>query len=274
MDHEYETRTQVSGVSLGDDHGKPRRRALHPPEERELVTLGLDFVCDACNAINWRRITKRSWYQEQVSLNHPLNSTSSELSASCCKVCQFLSKIKPPNDDERKGYLAADPCPRDEYTHLQIAGGVSELFMDFRSQGEYFPNPSVMAIRSEQAVHAGLNIPLSIDSKTYEALRDLLRTCAETHHQTCDIVSKSSDTIAPNTDPFIIPGLKVIHVSSRKVIEAPAHCQYLTLSYVWGKCQHSADLRTPPTVVDDTLSVAAHLGLQYVWVDKYASTNN
>lgn len=67
----------------------------------------------------------------------------------------------------------------------------------------------------------------------------------------------------------------MIDLRTRTVIEAPSHCKYAALSYVWGSqtggITLNADLGSPPRVIEDAFSVCASLGLDFLWVDRYVS---
>lgn len=86
----------------------------------------------------------------------------------------------------------------------------------------------------------------------------------------------------PGVKPF---DFRLIDVNRRYVVEAPLHCPYIALSYVWGSVkQHElrdntvdclsrdealsegqADL---PQSVKDALQFCRLLGRQYLWVDR------
>lgn len=77
----------------------------------------------------------------------------------------------------------------------------------------------------------------------------------------------------PDTQVDNVSGLRVIHIPEGKVVPAPQNCRYCTLSYVWGGTETSSEggLASAPLVVADAMSVAAALGCEYLWVDRYVS---
>jgi len=58
-----------------------------------------------------------------------------------------------------------------------------------------------------------------------ELIKSWLGHCAKAHN-TCTVQIGGSD---------FVRGLRVIDCESGKTIEAPARCNYFTLSYVWGR---------------------------------------
>jgi hypothetical protein len=73
--------------------------------------------------------------------------------------------------------------------------------------------------------------------------------------------------------------LRVIDCHTHTIIHAPAECQYVALSYVWG-CSTSTStdarpqdiqptLENAPKVINDAIDVTLKLRLRYLWVDRY-----
>lgn len=256
---------------LGETDINPCPESPSPLEDRSVEQDAEDFVCAVCSGVDWLRVANlRDIYPGQ---RYPwrvvmpsLNSTSAELSASRCRVCRILSVIKPSTYDGHQCVLYAY---RDWYGYTQLrvlsqrVHGLETQGLHTLSDQEVFPCLTVIGSRDDQDLK-GMSIePDRIDSKDYKDLEGTMKSCVESHGQTCRPMSKFSR----------IPGFKVIEVSSRNVIEASDQCEYLALSYVWGDHQYSDDLGAAPAVIQDTFSVAENLGLKYVWIDKYASTH-
>lgn len=68
-----------------------------------------------------------------------------------------------------------------------------------------------------------------------------------------------------------IPALKVIDITTQKVVAAPKRCEYVALSYVWGVSRQYVSSSIFPKVVKDSLVITSKLGYKYLWVDKYVS---
>lgn len=255
---------------LGETNVNPCPESPCPFEDRPVEQEAKNFVCEVCSGVDWLRVAKlKDIYRGQ---RYPwrvvipsLNSTSAELSASPCRVCRILSTIKPSTYDGHQCVLYAY---RDWYGYTQLrvlsrrVHGLETRDLHALSDQQVFPCLTVIGSRDDQDL-MGMEIkPDCISSESYVALNATMKSCVESHGQTCRPMSKFSR----------IPGFKVIEVANRKVVGASDQCEYLALSYVWGDHQYSDDLRAAPPVIQDTFSVAENLGLKYVWIDKYAST--
>ncbi|KAM0137177.1 hypothetical protein ACHAO1_004128 [Botrytis cinerea] len=64
--------------------------------------------------------------------------------------------------------------------------------------------------------------------------------------------------------------LRVIEVTTKRTCQAPPHCEYVALSYVWGDDSTRKSTQGEfPLVVQDVLNVTEALGFKYLWVDRY-----
>lgn len=100
----------------------------------------------------------------------------------------------------------------------------------------------------------------------YDLIKESIQYCDCKHQKGCP---GSAGTIT------VSGGLRVIDLRTRTVVEAPGHCRYAALSYVWGS-QTGEDalddgLGSPPMVIEDAFSVCASLGLEFLWVDRFVS---
>ncbi|KAF1959347.1 HET-domain-containing protein [Byssothecium circinans] len=70
-----------------------------------------------------------------------------------------------------------------------------------------------------------------------------------------------------------IEGLRVIDCYTKTVIEAPANCCYIALSYVWGSGSADAapgfDWHSLPPLILDSVTCTLRLQCRYLWVDRY-----
>ncbi|KAF7556703.1 hypothetical protein G7Z17_g1221 [Cylindrodendrum hubeiense] len=123
--------------------------------------------------------------------------------------------------------------------------------------------------------------PHSVD---IDAIQHWLEFC-DNHHQQCLLESSPSDAVAPS---------KVIDCETMLIVESPPGCEYVALSYVWGK--EKPGKKKPPTfweivhankepnvgvkyplelpdniplVVQDAVSITTEIGQRYLWVDQY-----
>ncbi|CAO2656798.1 Nn.00g056010.m01.CDS01 [Neocucurbitaria sp. VM-36] len=99
-------------------------------------------------------------------------------------------------------------------------------------------------------------------SVDFNAAKSWIRTCSEQHGDSCG-----------NVEPTF-SSLKVIDCRTKTVVRAPASCQYVALSYVWG----TNHVTTPrdlsnwdrvPTLIQDAVIATIKLGYNYLWVDFY-----
>jgi hypothetical protein len=99
---------------------------------------------------------------------------------------------------------------------------------------------------------------------SFSRVKDLLDTCKE-HHTGCSLP----------TQDHVILNLRVIDCTSLKVVDAPANCQYVALSYVWGSAQSVDDdlssMQNLPRVIRQRVEVTSKLGFEFLWIDRYVS---
>jgi hypothetical protein len=99
-----------------------------------------------------------------------------------------------------------------------------------------------------------------------ELFQEAVRICKLYHGANCR--PQSTDTIR---------NLKVYDIERREIICAPVGCQYVALSYVWGKQNASlnadrlSDFRDLPGTVADSCVVVQKLGFRYMSIDRYVS---
>ncbi|TGO62304.1 hypothetical protein BOTNAR_0115g00090 [Botryotinia narcissicola] len=96
--------------------------------------------------------------------------------------------------------------------------------------------------------------PLGVN---FDFLRQTLNKCLEDHKE-CRSMRVE------------VVRLRVIDVTTKRICQARADCEYITLSYVWG--DNSACKNTQgefPRVVQDAFTVTEALGYRYLWVDRY-----
>ncbi|KAI9738421.1 MAG: hypothetical protein M1834_008924 [Cirrosporium novae-zelandiae] len=103
----------------------------------------------------------------------------------------------------------------------------------------------------------------------YDLLATWLSICTNHHEGMCNVPSFETP-----------PCLKVVDCDTGEIVRTPLHCQYLALSYVWGRTQEcspgpikrDAIVMMPdslPLVVRDAMEVVRRLGFKYLWIDKY-----
>jgi hypothetical protein len=105
-------------------------------------------------------------------------------------------------------------------------------------------------------------------------LKDWKTRCMDDHAETC----RSLHT----TDAFH-PGLRVIDVKKRCILDAPVDCEYVALSYVWGSAKQLLNEEETsdrlemegglddshediPLTIRDAMLLCGSIGFQYIWI--------
>lgn len=257
-----------------EPHPNERPVAPHPPEDN---TDEDDFICDECKAVDWSSLpdlAANGLLKRDPNLSQPLrtvNATAEQLNSSPCKVCRILSIIVPGCSDEGQHHLLqATPIstivkgyhsylPDLECTALGVYccnDGTSGTHSSCK-RSRYL---AIMNTRGDTHRYTARKMPSSID---FNELHTLIDHCHKEHKRCCKV--GSSDNIS---------GLQVIDVSKRTVIQAPSRCNYLALSYVWGKCDDDGSansLMAPPPVIEDAIQLAISMEQRYLWVDRCVS---
>lgn len=260
------------------------KRALDVPHHNDRPTSpyspadqGRDddhLICAECKVVAWSSIT--SWEADGLvtTMKHrtirSLNATFAELVTSRCRVCRMLAHIKPASLDGLSCVVKAiapdTVLPPADYYGVALPFILLSLKPENELDAFYNKHPSLAILKSsDRQINYGPRLlqPNIID---YDLIKESIRYCDDNHHKSCP---GSAGTIT------VSGGLRVIDLRTRTVIEAPSHCRYAALSYVWGG-QTGEDaidegLGSPPPVIEDALAVCASLGLEFLWVDRYVS---
>lgn len=243
----------------------------HPPENRS----DDEGLCDECRKVDWSSL--RTFKQaSRLSLCYddlrPLTQTVEELANSDCKICQLLSTIKDVRlDQDYNAYndycvLRASPLSEQPGYCRRNVYGASEI-TTLSTSGVWGSSPrdrpALAVMRLDHTLKTKTIPAGSID---YSKLQGFTQVCLKTHKD-CSRTRRN------------VPGLKLFDTKTRKVIQAPDQCEYLALSYVWGKQAVNGSPTIPtidnsselPPVVNDAISVTNSLGYSYIWVDRYVS---
>jgi hypothetical protein len=99
----------------------------------------------------------------------------------------------------------------------------------------------------------------------FSRIKACLDECVEQHEDHCSL--KQCQTISH---------LNLIDCITREVVAAPAVCEYVALSYVWGSDQSTDEdltsLENPPRTIEQSMLVTRELGFRFLWVDRYVGT--
>lgn len=252
---------------LDEPHHIDRLTSPYSPEYREEED---DVICAECKVISWPRVA--SLQADGVINGHApkrirsLNATFAELVTSQCPICRMLAHMKPASFDGEPCVVQADTADR-ALPHIEPHVVLLHLMP---KNGPLLPKsrqPGSMAVMKANVLKPDIGPrlvqPNAID---YDTIKEIIRYCDCNHNESC-----------PGSVSVVtaLEGLQVIDVRTRAVIEAPSHCRYAALSYVWGRQEgeNALDegLKSPPLVIEDALSVCASLGLEFLWVDRYVS---
>ncbi|KAK3367687.1 heterokaryon incompatibility protein-domain-containing protein, partial [Podospora didyma] len=231
-------------------------------------------LCVACSTIDWAQLARDQLPNIPVSLFPEMRATHDELLRSSCRVCSSIATIKPPSLDGQPCRLVAirsdialatdKICPSGR-TCTVI--GIWPEDRKFTTAQECIQFGYVALVGSSDLHLQGFDVgPRKVlpDAIDFGDLQKLIAFCDQGHPGDCFIKSESRK---PN-----VLGLLVIDCSTKTVVSAPKDCQYLALSYVWGKPQAPSPGERcgefPPTI-SDAIQVTIALGFQYLWVDRY-----
>lgn len=241
--------------------------APHLPQD---LSRNLESICDECRVVNWNNVptlAARGLLLTRSRRLRPINANSKQLAASSCRICRLLSLIAPPLLGQSQCMVYAQILSNNASTSAsQLPGSrhITALIIGSNG-GNRFDRmrKCLVALTGSEVEESRLMLPSSVN---YDRLKHLAKYCEGTHGDMCTTGSLDQ-----------VPGLMVIDVSSREVMEAPKNCRYLALSYVWGQQPDhlAADaLRCAPPLIEDAISVTIALEYRYLWVDRYVRLLN
>jgi hypothetical protein len=198
--------------------------------------------------------------------------------ASDCSLCRFLGsglgKTKDTTADVavhcmrmlKPFQYVFEPCA----IYLQLANDKERAAYDY---DERYILP--VAKRIISATPHPPYMPLRPQCVDLSIFRKWITHYDDHHHRLCSPGTPvEDDGKSPN-----IMGFKLIECASGNVVPGTLKARYAALSYVWGTGTQSylrpesGSLAVPrdrlPKTIQDALTVAKELGLEYLWVDKY-----
>lgn len=134
----------------------------------------------------------------------------------------------------------------------------------FNTFDKQLPTIAILKSNDQQTnIRPRLLQPNIID---YDLIKQSIQYC-DCNHKTNCLGSAGTITVSR--------GFQVIDIRTRTVIEAPSHCRYAALSYVWGSQTGEnafiQGLGSLPRVIEDAFAVCTSLRLDFLWVDRYVS---
>lgn len=235
-----------------------------------------ESICRECRQVDWDSLAAQGEQLQRTErplVLRTIEGNHEQLATYSCKICRILSVIKPQSLDDTKCFVAAQPFPRflDAYAIPSWSPESKTTSIRVCRTDSIYPrgvgdNKCLAVIRRDSLESSSRTITPRLIN--YDWLKRLAQSCKKNHEQSCGPSLLGA-----------VSGLKVIEISSRTVIEAPAECQYVALSYVWGK--HPGVIQTEishlqnlPPLIEDALLVTIAMGYKYLWVDRYVSRNN
>ncbi|KAJ4989027.1 tol protein [Stagonosporopsis vannaccii] len=96
---------------------------------------------------------------------------------------------------------------------------------------------------------------------SFPQIKEWISACMEEHGERCGLHRDQDHS-----------NLRVINCERRVIINAPADCDYVALSYVWGSQSTGEDfmsMQNLPQTIEHSIIVTIALGYKYLWVDRY-----
>ncbi len=190
------------------------------------------------------------------------NHTRRELLSSKCKLCRFAGSLKPEGCEDRGGRMrtfstySLNPDFADYEDYMSSA---LLVLQSKKSQKHFIGNGTFGLLHPDFKDHDIKPRIVQPQVVEFMVLREWLEFCKEYHTKTCQPLQG-----------WMVPGFKVLDCMTKQVVEPSEGCEYVCLSYVWGKVAESdeSDTKFPPTI-EDAILVTLYMGFQYLWIDKY-----
>jgi hypothetical protein len=194
-----------------------------------------------------------------------------------CPMCYFILDCADLQDNSGQTFVSKGPSIRGNRSLYAI-------------EATYFPPGGGLTCNAYVSTLVGTPSPASLlplrrvapDSIDYTLIKEWITWCQDTHSTSCGLQTREAGERLAGLSSF-----KVIDCSLKKVISAPAGCEYVALSYVWGPetshpvsdlqpssskftaCHDASLPENLPETIADAILVALALGMKYLWVDKY-----
>jgi hypothetical protein len=230
------------------------------PLTNRLTIEAAPFVCVHCTKIDWQSIINRlhdlytDYGRGYVPVDLPpwTPAPGNSTTISSCPVCAIFISIGRNVDRfvvmSDRACIIGDMLQLDKVhkvpaaDHTTVNAVKSEIGNVSRLIG-------ISDVNTPGALYAPRIVePHRID---FAMLRGWHQHCTLTHSEQCR---------PREFDP--LPGFRVLHCHSRRVIEAPQRCDYVALSYVWGKTP--IDESQFPRTIQDAIQVALELGFAFL----------
>ncbi|KAJ8107554.1 hypothetical protein OPT61_g8785 [Boeremia exigua] len=217
------------------------------------------YTCERCAAIPWESLA--SHLSEGVD-EMTIHESISALQESQCSICQllghflYLRAIKDANSSSSCSAISCDSSIAQRISPSEFCGPqnreqdgpkilVSQVhpygLSDFKDLEHFYP-PTLSSGQINAWIH----------------------DCRDNHGDKCSPYHISQ-----------LKELKVIDCDQQAVVNAPAHCRYIALSYIWGNMNESRTTISPntlhelPKTIREAIDFTKYIGYRYLWVDRY-----
>lgn len=224
------------------------------------------LLCHNCAQLDFGKIQQEEVQNEEGDHVIDLEDRSSLL-ASTCPLCQlFGATVEEYPGLHLRAYRSPLGAPGE--TRYNVLGVSSKNIFD--TMLSLYGNGHLAIESSQNDTRLSSTKLVNPGAFNLDIARQCWEYCSSNHVATC------GRTNAHHSYPF-----KVIDCFSRTIIDAPKHCQYVALSYVWGNVSSTAHMKSSncqknglslsnlPRTIEDSISVTLGMSLRYLWIDRY-----
>lgn len=221
---------------------------VHTQRDPSPVSTSLCFGCDSLDLPGIVARMRADPKMKDFALPPWTNSAGVPMNDGACALCAIFSA-----NWDREGAIDIEWMESMYYRQRGMYSPWSPAALVF-SDSEW-TNKTVFEIIPTKDNHldsmSRLLDPSSVD---FDRIRLWLQYC-------------SNDDVAPQPrrKSAYLPGFRLIHCRSRKIIKPPQECRYVALSYVWGKNPpEESQSQCFPRTIEDAIKVCLELGFEYI----------
>lgn len=225
------------------------------------------LLCHNCAQLDFGKIRQQK-VQGGWNGDHVMDlGDRTSLLASTCPLCQlFGATVEEYPGLHLRAYRSPLGAPGE--TRYNVLGVSSKNIFD--TMLSLYGNGHLAIESSQNDTRLSSTKLVNPGAFNLDIARQCWEYCSSNHVATC------GKTNACHSYPF-----KVIDCFSRIIIDAPKHCKYAALSYVWGNVssamhtessksqEDNLSLLNLPKTIEDSISVTMSMSLRYLWVDRY-----
>jgi hypothetical protein len=236
-------------------------------------------------SINHTANVMTDWVEEQQKHNLVLGYYHSIKLYGSCPLCRLIFRIFPTRNEDDVNeqtiyYVRPFPSYDRQNSFLKETnknlkaqyainfyvesgekafGNVMTNFADLDSQMiNQMVESFALSNKNSETTRKALRARKRGDMVDFELLRNWIERCASTHGVSCH--RTWSDELLTT---------RMIDTSTRQIVQYPAGCEYVALSYVWGGVvpeENALENRRLPQTIEDTITATQRLGIKYLWV--------